>query len=254
MPAPKNPLKAQLKSGEATYGCWLALADAYAAHIAATAEFDWLLIDGEHAPNDLRTMLAQLIALEGGGPAPIVRLPDGDTVRIKQALDIGAQSLLIPMVASAKQARSIVAATRYPPEGVRGVGAALGRASRYGLETDYLRSAGDEICLLLQVENRAGLAALDEILAVEGVDGVFIGPADLAADMGFDGPDDVDARRQVIDALARIKVAGLVAGTLGFSHDYIAEARSAGATFLGVGVDVLLLADALRTRAKAWRI
>lgn len=250
MPAPANVLKRRLAAGETLHGCWLGLADGYAAEIASTAGFDWLLIDGEHAPNDLRSMLPQLQVVEAGASSAILRLPDGDPVKIKQALDIGAQSLLIPMIESGEQARTAFAATRYPPAGFRGVGSALARASRFSSIPDYLTTADAEICLMLQVESRAGLAALDDILAVDGVDGVFIGPSDLAADLGHLGdashPDVVDA---VLDALARIRAAGRVAGVLALDAAFAGRCRDAGATFLGVGIDVTILAGALRALA-----
>ncbi|WBU59269.1 HpcH/HpaI aldolase/citrate lyase family protein [Paracoccus albus] len=254
MSAPKNTLKSRLAKGETTFGCWLGMADPYAAEIAATAGFDWLLIDGEHAPNDTRSVLAQLQALAGYDVSPVVRLVDDDTARIKQALDLGAQTLLVPMVESAEQARRILSATRYPPEGVRGVGSALARASQFAAIPDYLKTADDEICLILQVENRAGLEALDDILSVEGIDGIFIGPSDLAADMGHRGnPGHPDVKAAVLDALRRIRRAGLSAGVLSTDDQMISECRDAGANFVGVAIDVTLFAKALRDRASAFR-
>lgn len=187
MPAPVNHFKHRLKAGECLHGIWLGFANPYAAEMAATAGFDWLLIDGEHAPNDIRSIMAQLAILDGKGSASVVRLPDDDATLIKQALDIGAQNLLIPMIESAEQAERCLRAAHYPPAGFRGVGSALARASKFGSIPDYLTTANDEILVLLQVESRRGLDALDDILAVDGVDGVFIGPSDLAADMGYPG-------------------------------------------------------------------
>ena len=187
MPAPHNPFKAAIKNGKLQLGCWMGLADPYIAEISASAGFDWVLIDGEHAPNDLRSITAQLQVIAGRGSHAMVRPPVGETWMIKQLLDAGAQSLLIPMVESGAQAQALVDAVTYPPHGVRGVGSALARASDFAAIGDYLTTARDEICLLAQVENRKGLAALDEILQVDGVDGVFVGPSDLAADMGFIG-------------------------------------------------------------------
>ena len=183
----QNAFKVAMEGRQLQIGFWLGLANAYTAEIAAGAGFDWVLIDGEHAPNDIRSMLAQLQAI-GTLSHPVVRLPVGETWMIKQVLDIGAQTILVPMVETAEQAKVLVDATRYPPHGVRGVGAALARASAFNRTTDYLTTADDQICLLLQVENRRGISSLDEILAMEGVDGVFIGPADLAADLGFFRP------------------------------------------------------------------
>ncbi|QCO57783.1 2-keto-3-deoxy-L-rhamnonate aldolase (plasmid) [Pseudorhodobacter turbinis] len=247
MPAPINTLKHRLIAGETLHGIWLGMADPYAAEIAASAGFDWLLIDGEHAPNDIRSISAQLAVLRGGPSAPIVRLPIGDPVMIKQALDIGAQTLLIPMVDSAEQATDLVRATRYPPEGVRGVGSALARASEFSGIADYLTTANEQICLIVQVESVKGLAALDEILAVEGVDGVFIGPADLAADMGLLGaPDHTALREAVYEALRRIRASGRFAGFLATEPDFIEGCKAAGGNFAGVGIDVTSFANGLR--------
>jgi 4-hydroxy-2-oxoheptanedioate aldolase len=252
MPAPLNPLKARLAKGDVLHGIWLGLAEAYTAEIAATADFDWLLIDGEHAPNDIRSLSAQLAVIQG--PAPVLRLPDDDPAKIKQALDIGAQSLLIPMVETAEQAAAIWRATRYPPEGIRGVGSALARASRFASIPDYLKTANDQICLILQVESVRGLQALDDILEVPGVDGVFIGPSDLAADMGFIGqPGHPKVKAAVLDSLTRIRARGLSAGVLSTDPAYIADCKAAGANFVGVGIDVTILATALRDLAKRYR-
>ncbi len=250
MPAPVNILKQRLKQGAVLHGIWLGLADPYAAEIAATADFDWLLIDGEHAPNNMRSISAQLAAIGAHGPAPVVRLRDDDPAAIKQALDIGGQNLLIPMVNSADQALRAYRATRYPPEGIRGVGSSLARASRFSAIPDYLTTANDQICLILQIESVEGLANLDAILAVEGVDALFIGPSDLAADMGYLGqPNHPEVKAAVLDALARIRAAGKSAGVLSTEHDYIGDCKAAGANFVGVGIDVTILASALRNLA-----
>lgn len=183
----ENTFKVALSRGDTLYGFWLALADAYSSEVCAGAGFDWLVIDGEHAPNDLRSILRQLQAIAPYPSAPVVRPPVGDPVLIKQLLDIGARNLLIPMVETATQARELVAATRYPPRGIRGVGSALARASAFSRDTEYLKHADEGVCLLLQVESVTALEVLDEIAAVEGVDGVFVGPADLAASFGHLG-------------------------------------------------------------------
>lgn len=251
MPAPLNPLKHRLAAGETLHGCWLGMADPYAAEMAATCGFDWLLIDGEHAPNDIRSTLAQLAVVEPSPSLPVVRLRDDDPARIKQMLDAGAQSLLIPMIESAKQAAACVRATRYPPEGIRGVGSSLARASRFSGVPDYLRTANDQICLILQIESRAGLAALDDILALEGVDCVFIGPADLAADMGHLGnAAHPEVRAAVMDAIRRIAGSGKAAGVLSTEDAFLDECKAAGARFVGVGIDVLMFVEAMRARAK----
>ncbi|MDP5349228.1 MAG: HpcH/HpaI aldolase/citrate lyase family protein [Paracoccaceae bacterium] len=254
MPAPVNRFKEALAAGRMQYGCWAGFGDAYATEVMSTAGFDWLVIDGEHAPNDIRSIMAQLQVLEGKPDShPVVRLPMGEAWLIKQALDIGAQTLLIPMVESADQARDLVRAMRYPPEGIRGSGAALARASRFAAIPDYIRTANDQMCLLVQVETVKGIEALDEILAVEGVDGVFIGPSDLAADMGHRGDStQADVRAVIKDALGRIAASDKAAGILALDHDTAADYRDWGAQFLAVGIDVVLLARAARDLAARW--
>jgi 4-hydroxy-2-oxoheptanedioate aldolase len=247
MPAPLNTFKQALREGRPQIGLWQALMSPEAVEISANAGYDWLLLDGEHAPNDLQSLLSQLRAMTGTAAHPIIRPPVGETWIIKQMLDIGAQTLLIPMVESRQQAEALVKAVRYPPHGVRGVGASLGRASRYNSISDYVQTANEQICLLLQVESRAGLAALDAIAATEGVDGVFIGPSDLAADMGHLGnPGHEEVQAAVEDALKRIqghgKAAGILIGDLGLCRRYV----DIGATFVAIGTDVTLLAAATR--------
>lgn len=254
MPAPANALKRRLATGDTLYGCWVGLADAYAAEITASAGFDWLLIDAEHAPNDLRSILAQLRVVEASASAAVVRLPDDDATGIKRALDIGAQSLLVPMIESGAQAARVLGATRYPPTGFRGLGSALARASRFSAIPDYATTANEEICVLVQVESRAGLDALDDILSLDGLDGVFIGPADLAADLGYVGQPGAPAVRDaVLDALARIRAAGRTAGVLTSDPAYIADCREAGANFIGVGIDVTVYANAIRALGATYR-
>ncbi|EDM70550.1 HpcH/HpaI aldolase family protein [Roseobacter sp. AzwK-3b] len=254
MPAPENRFKSALARGDMLYGCWAGFADAYATEMLATAGFDWLVIDGEHAPNDLPSIMRQLQVLETRHSAPVVRLPMGEAWAIKQVLDAGAQTLLIPMVDSADQARALVRATRYPPEGIRGSGAALARATQFSAIPDYISTANAQICLLVQVETRAGIDALDDILKVEGVDGVFIGPSDLAADMGYLGDSDQPQVRAVIrDALARIAASDKAAGILSLDHDTALSYRDWGAQFLAVGIDVVMLAQTARATMARWR-
>lgn len=245
MPAPTNRFKQALKEARPQIGLWQALANPYTVEICAEAGYDWLLLDAEHAPNDVPLLVSQLQAMKGSASNAVIRPPIGETWIVKQLLDIGAQTLLIPMVESKAMAEAMVKAVRYPPHGVRGVGAALARASAFNRTTDYLQTANDEICLLLQVESRAGLAALDDIAGTEGVDGVFIGPADLAADMGFLGkPGAPEVQAAVEKALARIqshgKATGILIGDLGLAKRYL----ELGATFVAIGNDVTLLANA----------
>lgn len=249
-----NTFKAALARGETQIGCWVGLASDYTAEIAGEAGFDWLLIDAEHAPNDLRSMRGQLSALGRSVSHPVIRLPVGEVWMVKQALDIGAQTLLVPMVESGAQAALLARAMRYPPEGMRGVGASLARASRFAGIADYVNKADAEVCLLVQVENRAGLAALDDILAVEGVDGVFIGPADLSADMGYRGQAQAPAVIDAIeDAIRRIRAAGKAAGILATEEAGARHWLAVGANFVAVGIDVLVLANGLRALAAKFK-
>lgn len=253
MPAPVNPLKAALKQGRTVHGCWMGLAAPHVAEIMGTAGFDWLAIDGEHSPNDLRTTRDALIALEASDSHAVVRLPVGEAWMIKQVLDLGAQTLIVPMVESAEQAEALVRACRFPPKGMRGVGYSMTRASQFSVIADYGQTADDQICLIVQVENRAGMAALDDILQVDGVDGVFIGPADLAADMGHMGDlmhEEVVAT--ILGAIERVAASDKAAGILTTNDEMIAAAREAGAQFIAVGLDVLMLAGAARALAAKW--
>lgn len=250
MPAPHNSFKHAINEGELQLGCWLGLADPYIAEISAGAGFDWLLIDGEHAPNDLRSITAQLQVIAARDAHAVVRPPIGETWIIKQLLDAGAQSLLIPMVESAQQARDLVSAVTYPPRGVRGVGSALARASDFAAIGDYLTTARDEVCLLAQVENLKGMNQLDEILAVEGLDGVFIGPSDLAADMGFIGKaGQAEVKQAVLDAMQRIVAAGKAAGILTLDDELQQQCRALGASFIATEIDVTLFARNMRGAA-----
>ena len=250
----ENTFKDALARGETMHGLWLALADPYSAEICAGAGFDWLLIDGEHAPNDLRSTLASLQALAAYPVTPLVRPPVGDPVGIKQLLDIGARNLIIPMVETAAQARDLVAATRYPPHGVRGVGAALARASRFGRDAAYLNHADAGVCLILQIESVAGLDELDEIAAVDGVDGLFIGPADLAASFGQLGnPGHGDVQDAIRSAATRIRAAGKAAGILSTDEAQAHTYLEWGYTFVAIGTDVTLLARATTALAARFK-
>ncbi|UVM41155.1 4-hydroxy-2-oxoheptanedioate aldolase [Pseudomonas sp. B21-017] len=250
MDMPINRFKQRLKSGEAQIGLWLGLADAYCAELAANAGFDWLLIDGEHAPNDLRGLLGQLQAVAPYPSHPVIRPVIGDIALIKQVLDIGAQTLLVPMVESAEQARELVRAIHYPPQGIRGVGSALARASRWNSIPGYLDKADEQMCLLVQIENHEGLANLDAITAVEGVDGVFIGPADLSASMGHRGnPGHPEVQAAIEDAIVRIQKAGKAAGILSADETLARRYIELGAAFVAVGVDTTVLMRGLQTLA-----
>lgn len=246
-----NAFKQAIFAARPQIGLWQALASPYTVEICAGAGFDWLLIDAEHAPNDLQSVLAQLQAAAPYPVEPVVRLPAGDPVQVKQYLDIGARSLLIPMIESRDDAAAMVRATRYPPHGNRGVGSALARASRWNRRPDYLQQAADEICLLLQVESRAGVDVISDIAALDGVDGVFIGPADLAADLGQLGnPAHPDVQRVVEAALVAVRQAGKPAGILIADEKLARRYLELGATFVAVGTDVTLLARGAEALAR----
>ncbi|MCU9836447.1 HpcH/HpaI aldolase/citrate lyase family protein [Ruegeria sp. WL0004] len=254
MPAPKNLFKQALAEGKRQIGCWMSFAEPSVAEIMGTCGFDWLVVDGEHAPNDIRSIRDQLTALAASPSHPVVRVPVGEDWIIKQVLDAGAQTVLVPIVESADQARQLVRACRYPPDGVRGVGATAARATMFGSISEYIQTADQEICLLVQVENRAGIAALDEIMTVDGVDGVFIGPADLSTDMGFQGNSAAPEVRAVIaDAIERIQAAGKASGILGTTDEATQAYLDMGAQFVAVGLDVMLLANSARRLSAQWK-
>jgi 4-hydroxy-2-oxoheptanedioate aldolase len=215
MDLPRNRFKQAMASGETRYGLWLGLPDNSVAEILAAAGFDWLLIDHEHAPFELADILSHLQVIAGYDVAPIVRPVDDNPALLKKLLDIGVQTFLVPMVETAQQAGAIVRALRYPPAGSRGLGTSLARAAGWGQVPGYLHKANEEICLLIQVETVTALANLPQILAVEGVDGVFIGPSDLSASMGHIGnPGHTDVVNAVSGSLRSIAAAGKYAGVL----------------------------------------
>lgn len=251
---PENRFKQALQNRQTQIGLWLGLADPYAAELCAGSGFDWLLIDGEHAPNDLRNILATLQAVAPYPSRPVVRLAERDPTRIKQVLEIGATTLLIPMVESAAQAHELVRAMRYPPQGQRGVGSGLARSSRWTRYKDYLREANANVCLLVQVESVAALAQIEEIAAVDGVDGLFIGPADLAASMGHLGePTHPEVRDQIERAVKRIVGAGKPPGILCTDEVLARRYLALGAVFVAVGVDTTLLERSASALAAAFR-
>ena len=250
----QNLFKLALGQPQPQIGLWLGLADAYSAELCATAGFDWLLIDGEHGPNDLRSTMSILQALAAYPSQPVVRVPHGDPALIKQVLEIGATTLLVPMIENADQARELVRAMKYPPAGIRGVGSGLARSSRWGGIANYLAEANERVCLLVQVETIDAMEQLDAIAAVDGVDGVFIGPADLSASMGLLGqPSHPEVRTVVESAIERIQRAGKSAGVLAVDEPIARRYIELGARFVAVGVEATLLAAATRALAKRFK-
>lgn len=254
MKLPCNQFKAALRNGQNQFGLWLGLGETFSAEICAGAGFDWLLIDAEHGPNDLRSILSQLQAIAPYPSHPVVRPPQGDHVLIKQLLETGVQTLLIPMVETAEQAKGLVEAMRYPPAGIRGVGSALARASRWGRIDNYADEANGQMCLLVQVETRRGYENLASILAVDGIDGIFFGAADLAASYGYLGqsnhPEIVTA---IEKGLQKVASAGLAGGVLCSDKTLNEKYMQAGARFVAVGVDALLLTAATTALRRVYR-
>jgi 4-hydroxy-2-oxoheptanedioate aldolase len=245
MTAPKNTLKQALGRGDMLRGLWLALGSDPVTEIAGRAGFDWCLIDGEHAPFDPTLIRRQLAILEGTGTPAVVRAPCAEHWVLKQILDIGAQTIMVPMVNSLAEAEAIVRACHFPPEGTRSLGGATMRAGGYGLWPGYPAAAGDEISLILQIESRAGLDALDDIAALPQVDCLFIGPADLSADLGY--RDDFLAPAlwdTIAEAVQKIRAAGKSAGLIG-PPQMNARMVEAGVNFLGLGADSGAMTDAL---------
>jgi len=241
-----NGFKAGLAAGRPQIGCWLTMASPTVTEVAAGAGFDWLLIDMEHSPNDLNQVVDQLRAANGGTAEPVVRVPWNEPVMVKRLMDQGVRSLMFPYVQSASEARAAVAATRYPPAGMRGI-AGTSRATDYGRRRDYAARVGNEVCVIVQIETTEAITAAFEIAAVDGVDGVFIGPNDLAANMGalgMIGAPPVAAA--IATGLQAIRGAGKAAGILDFAPSSARARFADGFGFIAVGGDAFALAHAVR--------
>lgn len=250
MPAPKNKLKEAMAQGRMLRGLWVALGSETVTDIAGRAGFDWCLLDGEHGPWDPTGIRRQLMVLEGTGTPAVVRVPVNSDWVLKQALDIGAQTVMVPMVHSAAEAQAAVAACRYPPAGIRGNGGATHRAGGYGAIPDYAASANDEICVIVQAESRAAMTDLAAIAAVDGVDCIFIGPADLAGDMGLrDDMGNPALWAEIRRGIGVITAAGKTAGII-VPPAMAADMAQAGVRFLGLGSDSSILTDGLRSLAQ----
>jgi 4-hydroxy-2-oxoheptanedioate aldolase len=253
MDLPINHFKRAIMAGEQQIGLWSSLASNVTTEVLAGAGFDWLLIDAEHAPNDVRSVLGQLQAMMEHRTAPIVRVPMNDKIEIKRYIDIGVQSFLIPMVETADEARAAVEATRFAPDGTRGF-AGVSRASRFGRIPDYHRRAHEEICILVQVESELGIENIEAIAAVPGVDGVFIGPGDLSAAMGHLGN---QGHADVVDliekAIRRIVAAGNRPGILTGDETLARKYMDAGCLFTAVGLDTGILARGAEALARKYK-
>ena len=249
----RNAFKAGLKAKKLQIGLWQSLCSNIGAEICSDSGFDWLLLDTEHSPNEIPDLLTQLQAMELGTATPIIRPAWNDAVLAKRCLDIGAQTLLFPYVQNVAEAKAAVASTRYPPDGIRGVSVAA-RASRYGRVPGYLGKANDEICVLVQVEPRQSLDQIEAIAKVDGVDGVFIGPSDLAASLGHLGnPQHADVQAAMKNAVERLTAVGVPAGILTGNEDEARRYIDWGYLFVAVGADVGLLAKSADTLAKKFK-
>ncbi len=240
-----NRFKQALLTGQKQVGIWNGIPHSYAAEILAGAGFDWVLIDAEHAPFSIDQIVIQLQAMSRYSAHPIVRLPEGNPSYMKTLMDAGVQSFIIPMVEDLETAQKIVAASRYAPEGIRGVGTALSRAAQWNRVNDYFKNANDQMCVIAQIESIKGVEIIDQILEVEGLDVIFIGPADLASTMGYLGnPGHEAVKEKVHYCLERIVSSGKVAGVLTSSEALIANYIEKGAKMVGVGLDTIILAKA----------
>lgn len=250
---PRNNFKRALAAGALQIGLWLSMTSPVATEVVAGAGFDWVLVDMEHSANDLVDVVAHLRAAVGGSAEPVVRVPWNEPVLVKRLLDAGARSLLFPFVQSAEEARRAVAATRYPPKGIRGV-AGTTRANRYGRVKDYAKRVEDELCVLVQVETQQALGEIEAIAAVDGVDGLFIGPADLSASMGHLGNwQRPEIWQTIISAGGRIRKAGKAPGFLSAREDECRATLAAGFQFVAVGSDIGILARQSEALARNYK-
>ena len=250
---PRNAFKQALARGERQVGLWCSLASPVAAEILAGAGFDWIVIDGEHGPNDITTLLPQLQAMRGGTAEPVFRVPWNEPVIIKRALDVGARSLIIPYVQNADEARRAVASTRYPPQGIRGVARAI-RANNYTRIQGYHQNAHLDICVLVQLETKVALEEIEAVAAIDGVDGIFVGPSDVSASLGHLGDTKhPEVQAAIKDAARRIRAAGKSAGFLTGNADEAEAMFELGFNFTAVGNDVTLLASMADNLAARFR-
>ncbi|MGH6665266.1 MAG: HpcH/HpaI aldolase family protein [Pseudolabrys sp.] len=249
----RNAFKHNIAAGKLQIGLWISLCSTIGAEIISDSGFDWMLLDTEHSPNEIPDLVGQLQAMQGSATTPIIRPAWNDAVLAKRCLDIGAQTLLFPYVQNVEEAKRAVASTRYPPQGIRGV-SVQARASRYGRTPGYLGKANAEICVLVQVETRVALDQLEAIAKVDGVDGVFIGPSDLAASLGHLGnPQHADVQKAMHDAVTRLKALGKPAGILTGNEEEIRRYIEWGYLFVAVGSDVGLLARNADVLAKKFK-
>lgn len=249
-----NNFKAAINSGKTQYGIWNGIPHSYAAEILAGAGFDWVVVDAEHAPFTMDQIVIQLQGMSRYPVTPIVRMRNADPYYMKPLLDAGVQTFIIPMVESGDTADLMAKAMRYPPTGTRGVGTALARGAQWNRVNNYFKNADAEMCLIAQVESVKGVEAINDIIAVENVDVVFMGPADLAASMGHLGnPGHPEVKEQVQKCIKKIVNSGKTAGVLTSSKELIADYASQGARMIGVGLDTIILAKATKALAEHYK-
>lgn len=249
-----NSFKRDLLARKRLIGCWSSLANAITTEVLGVAGFDWVLLDGEHSPNDVSTFIPQLMALKDSCSAPVVRPSSNNGVELKRLLDAGFYNFLIPFVESAEEAKMAVSATRYPPQGVRGVSVSQ-RSNRYGTLPDYFKSINNHICVMVQIESRAGVAAARSIAGVEGVDCIFVGPSDLAAALGHLGnASHPDVQQAIAAVFADAKACGKPTGILAPVEQDARRYMEMGATFIGVGSDLGVFRSATQTLCDRYRV
>jgi 2-dehydro-3-deoxyglucarate aldolase len=248
-----NRFRQDLRAGQRLIGCWCSLGSPITTEVLGVAGFDWILLDAEHAPNDVLSLIPQLMALKDSASAPVVRPSSNGVVEIKRLLDAGFHNFLVPYVESADEAKRAVAATRYPPAGVRGVSVSQ-RSNRYGSVADYFKVVNDHIAVMLQIESRAGVAAAAEIAAVDGVDGLFIGPSDLAAGYGHLGnPSHPEVQAAMAAVFAAAKSAGKPVGILSPVEADARRYLEMGASYVAVGSDLGVLRMGTQALADKYR-
>ena len=253
MQIPHNPFKAALRAGRQQLGLWASINDATVAEMLGTCGYDWMLFDCEHSSIERSDIPDLLRALDTSPTEAVVRPVSLDPAEIKKLLDFGARNILVPYVQTVEEAELAARAVAYAPAGMRGV-AGITRAARFGAVDGYIAKARSEIALLIQIETARAVDDLDAILAVDGIDGAFVGPADLAASLGYPGqPTHPEVRKVCGDVIRRIRAAGLPAGFLALDEGFVAEMVDAGSLFTAVDVDAAILLRGARERAAAWR-
>jgi 2-dehydro-3-deoxyglucarate aldolase len=248
-----NRFRQSVRNKQRLIGCWASLASPISTEVLGYAGFDWLLLDGEHAPNDLQTLLTQLLALKDSPSAAMVRPAWAEPIILKRLLDLGVYNFLMPFIESAEQARAAVAATRYPPQGIRGIAIAQ-RSNRYGYCPEYFERINENICVLVQIESKLGVEAVDAIARVDGVDGLFIGPSDLSASLGhFGNPKHPDVQRAMQRVVDVARLVDKPVGILSSADEDIQRYLEMGMTCVAVGMDVVLLRNASRQLAERYK-